>query len=436
MNIQGKIEVAKMRSLIERMEKPLTVHSAMLNEAKHILKESETTQSGAGLPTAGPSATGPGQKTRKQVSRDEFLDLLAKAEKKADDNKGQWYSMTYVNCKPVYSTKAKWRHNDVTNALKQTADLEWVDKKNKDDQGNPLKGLNKDKEWHQKLTAFNDPNVKGRGPYKSVIVVTTYMLHYKSQEKIDNAYNQEYLPKLKALRMKYAPETRVRDGVLGNNPNIRQDTGWGADIGQKNNLSKDFNMIGHRKAKTTIYLVDEQGNIGDELPEVVFKSLTAPPKQAGPEKEIAAAIGHDPALVDAYMKAKKELNQIWNSKTFTLEKILCMTTTIDHIQYYYLNDMLKTDVGKGVYANPAEMLKIGEEKVGESFKYLDDFAKGESLVSSAPKNGVVPESKEALKRDAMLLEFKINTLRLNEGNQNVINKMQQKLNWINSILKK
>ena len=53
---------------------------------------------------------------RKQVSRDEILDILNKQD---DDKKsgGKWATITYVKPVSVYKTKKSWRTDDVQKAL-------------------------------------------------------------------------------------------------------------------------------------------------------------------------------------------------------------------------------------------------------------------------------------------------------------------------------
>ena len=88
MDNKSKVEVAKMRSLMERMEKPQSYYSAMLNEEKLV---SEAIS-----------------KNRQQVTRDQIIDLLNQADNNPKNN-GLFASVTYVNYKEPYKTLMAYR---------------------------------------------------------------------------------------------------------------------------------------------------------------------------------------------------------------------------------------------------------------------------------------------------------------------------------------
>lgn len=331
MDNKSKVEVAKMRSLMERMEKPQSYYSAMLNEEKLV---SEAIS-----------------KNRQQVTRDQIIDLLNKADNNPKNN-GLFASVTYVNYKEPYKTKRSWRTDDVTNALNASAD----------------RG---EEDWHKQLTAFNQPNAKGKNPISTVVVTQRYTLHWTSQENYKKKYG-EYANALHDLRMKNGVGINS-DGMLGNNNNQRQMSDTGVQFNQTGNLSRDFNMAGS-KCKTTVYLVNDTGNIVTELPGDVLKSMTALPSAPKPEKDVAAALSGP--VLDAYMQAKAELDKSFRPQNLLFDKILCIAANVDGISYYYINDMLKTPIGKGsdVNVNPQEMLEIAKEQLGESFDAIQGFA--------------------------------------------------------------
>ena len=82
-----------------------------------------------------------------------------------------------------------------------------------------------------------------------------------------------------------------------------------------------------------------------------------------------------PAL-DAYMKAKAELDKTFKTQNFVFDKILCISATVNGKSYYYINDMLKSPIASksDVYVNPSDMVKIAEEQLGETFDAIQGFS--------------------------------------------------------------
>lgn len=295
---------------------------------------------------------------RKQVTRDEIIDLLNTADDSPINN-GKFASVTYV--KPVsvykqkrmYKGKPLWRKDDVQSALDKYADRSGED-------------------WHKNLTAFNQDDAKGNNPISTVVVAQRYLLHWISQEKFRKDY-ADYANKLSNLRMKYKLGLKS-DGKLGDNHNQRQLSDTGAQLNQTNNLSRDFNMSGS-KIKTTAYFVDENGNIVVELPSEVLKSMLAPRKERGPEKEAIETLS--PEDLQAYAKAKAELDANFSPQNLLFDRILSIAISVNGQSYYYINDKLLTPIrdNGNVNVNQQEMVKIAEEQLGENIKDLMNFSK-------------------------------------------------------------
>ena len=329
MNRQTKINTAKMLSLIDRMESRGTNNEGMLNESMHIDEAIS--------------------KNRVQVTRDQIIDILDQQDAKG--NGGKFASITYVKPETVYKTKKSWRDADVTDALSAHMDKSG-------------------EEWYKNITAYNQPDAKGKNPIGTVIAVQRYTLHWTRQESYDKAYGV-YSDALRNLRMRSGVAIPT-DGVLGDNHNQRQDGGYGnTKFSQAGNLQKDFNMAGV-KPKSTCYVVDDNGNISYEIPDNVIKSMMAQ-NVAKPEKDVAAVLS-GPAL-DAYMEAKKELAKTFRGQTLLFDRILCIAANVDGQSYYYINDMLKTPIAQksDVNVNPQAMIKIAEEQLDASFDGIQGF---------------------------------------------------------------
>ena len=82
-----------------------------------------------------------------------------------------------------------------------------------------------------------------------------------------------------------------------------------------------------------------------------------------------------PAL-DAYMKAKEELDNTFKTQNFVFDKILCISATVNGKSYYYINDKIKSPIASksDVYVNPSDMVKIAEEQLGETFDAIQGFS--------------------------------------------------------------
>lgn len=330
MNTETKVNTAKMLSLIDRMESKGTYNEGMINESMHIDEAMSN--------------------NKVQVSRDEIIDILNAQDEKG--NGGKFASITYVKPENIFKTKRSWRQNDVTDALNKHAE-------------------HSSKDWYQKLNSYNDPTVKGYNPISAVIAVQRYVLNWTRDENYKKAY-ADYKTKLSDLRMRNGVAID-RDGMLGDNHNQREKSDYGPQFNQTGNLSKDFNTA-NAKVKSTCYIVDNEGKVVSEIPNEVIKSIKALPSAVKPEREVAMALS-GPAL-DAYMKAKAELNKTFKTQNFVFDKILCISATVNGKSYYYINDMLKSPITpkSDVYVNPSDMVKIAEEQLGETFDAIQGFS--------------------------------------------------------------
>ena len=295
-------------------------------------------------------------KNRKQVSRDQIIDIL-NATDDSKENSGLFATVTYLTAKAIYKGKRKgsWRSDDVQSALEKHQDKSGED-------------------WYQKLSAFNQPDVKGDNPIYSVVIATRYKIHWHSRKHLGRAYD-EYSRKLKDLRMKHGIGLGT-DGMLGDNHNQRQQTDYGPQLNQTNNMSRDFNMAG-AETKATAYFCDENGNVVTELPMDVVYSMAAK-KTYDPYKDVEAEVKKTLSgeVLDAYAKAKSELVKTFRMKNLLFDKMLCIAASVNGQSYYYINDKVSMVVrDKGAYVNQQDMVKIAEEQLSETFEDLMRFEK-------------------------------------------------------------
>lgn len=325
--------IGKMRSLMERIERPHTGREALLNEQMHINE-----------------ATG----VSKEVTRDEIVDILDKQDETG--NGGLFATVVYAQSSPVYKTKRKgsWRSDDVNSMLDAT----------RDEFG--------DSDWHKELSDYNDDSVKSStpNPIVNVLLVTKYQLHWTTKDNYGKAYG-EYKTNLGNLRMKYNI-ARDSDGMLGDNHNQRQDLGV-AQANQTGNLSKDFNMASSEVLESTLYRVDADGNVVGEIPEAAVKAMSTPYKEPSVEKAVRDVLSDEE--IKAYMEAKKELDKKFRGRTLNFDGILAIKAYVksEGISYYYINDKGALSGKNGFPVDQSKLTEIAEENIGEKHGMITGF---------------------------------------------------------------
>lgn len=321
------------------MNKPIKLNERMLNRMiresiMRILKE--------------------GTGRRIQVSRDEILDVLNKMDDDPSSG-GKWATITYVKPVKVYTTKKKWRADDVQNALSAHSERSGED-------------------WYKNLTAYNQEGAKGKNPVSTIVVAKRYLIHWHTQDDYNKDY-AKYDDALKALRMRNGIALDS-GGMLGDNHNQRVKNDYSSQLNQTGNLSRDFNMARSEKKqlKTLIFLCDEQGNILTKLSADVMNSMLAPYKDNNVEKAVSSVLTGD--ALEAYAKAKRELDKTYQPANLLFKQILCIAANVDGQSYYYINDKLEAPIEKGgsVNVNQQSMIEIAEELLGENFEILDNYA--------------------------------------------------------------
>ena len=331
--------VGKIISLMDRMSGNMTPYEASLNEQQRIVE----------------AAT----KNRVQVTRDEILRILDEADDAQNEtNRGLFASVTYVKPANILKTKRSVDSDKLNNVLGKYQD----------------RGEEK---WHKDLTSFNSAEKSTTpNPITSVITVIRYNLRWHSLKNYNSDYNK-YNTALSDLRMSNGIAIDT-DGMLGDNHNQRQasDATNAGKFNQTGNLGRDFNMAKQvGKSKSTAYVVDENGNIVTEIPNDVMWAIhgKVSPK-GGVESYVKKQLSGE--ALEAYAKAKAELDASFNPRNLLFDRTLCICCSVNGVSYYYINDKLISAIAKGseVNVNQENMVDIAKEQLGESFDTIQGFA--------------------------------------------------------------
>lgn len=331
--------LGKIHSLIERMGSNMTSYQATLNE-EMCISEAAT-------------------KSRVQVSRDEILDILDSADDAQNTtNRGLFATVTYVKPANILKTRAKIDVDKLSSALDKHKDKS-------------------EESWHKDLTSFRDAEKSStKNPISAVITVTRYHLRWQSLKNYASDYGT-YRDALADLRMRNGIGIST-DGTLGDNHNQRQSTDAtdSAKFNQTGKLGRDYNMakkVG--KPKSTAYLVDETGHVVSELPNDVMWSIHGKTSQKGVESEVKKMLSGE--ALEAYTKAKAELDATFDGKNLLFDRTLCICCSVDGVSYYYINDNLISAIASksDVNVNPQDMVNIAKEQLGESFDVMQGFSK-------------------------------------------------------------
>lgn len=293
---------------------------------------------------------GPSGGQRIQVGRDEIIDMLNQQD---ESGVGKFVSFTYVKPKEYYKTKRNWRKDDVSSALTKY-------------------GREGNEHWYDAVNNFNTSDAVKKMNLGGIIVTTRYVLRWQTKENYNRDYTS-YANRLHDLRMRNGIALDS-NGTLGDNYNQRQQSSYGVQANQTNNLSKDFNMasvVG--KPKSTCYIVGADGMIKGEIPGEVVKSMN--PLPSGPKAERGVSDVLSGEALQAYMDAKAELDKEFIGRNFLFDRILTIVATVNGVSYYYINDALKSEIAKKseVYVNPGAMVEIAKEQLSASVEEVSNY---------------------------------------------------------------
>lgn len=289
---------------------------------------------------------------RKQVTRDEIFDVMENEAIKG----GVKVHLTYVNGKSnkvikqkVYRGNVNWKQDEMTAALDSHRDAA-------------------DKDWHKQLSDFNRDNTAlKKNPVTNIVAVQGYMFNWTTRDSYRDAYNK-YAEGLGNLRMRYGIGLES-NGVLGDNHNQRQKIDGGGQFNQNGNLSHDVNLAGAKYDKTIAYLIDDNGDIVDEIPDDVLKAMSKFSNDL--EKDVRETL--TPEQIEQYKAEKAELAKAFRAQTFNYDGILCIVAKIHNGNYfYYINDKL---VPSQIPVNQEAFKEIAEKRLGAACNAIQGFSK-------------------------------------------------------------
>ena len=319
---------------------------------------------------------------RRQVSRDEFIDIMNKS---ADSNKdsGKFASITYVKSakSDVYKTKKAWDQEGMEKALGDASDRS-------------------EDEWYKNLRSFQDGEIK-KNPVTQIVVAQRYVFHWTTPQQFD-AQQRKYYDKESDLRAQFNLPQKFRDPTVAHvksdySPMFTHNETVNTD-GSNGNMSFNFNMA-NCSCKTMAYLVDENGKIVADIPEGVFKAMRIKKKRGAPETDAVEILKDNPELLKEYTKKKEELAAEFRHQNFKSNQVLCMAANVNGESIFTINPNIMAPIEKGsnVNVDPSEWIPKAEELLGETFEDIDNFAKNNhgSVTPSSNESrlrGVVRES--------------------------------------------
>lgn len=289
--------VAKMRSLMERVEKPHTHYEACLNEEKYLNEMAKI-------------------KPRFEKKAEDVFDILDQIAN------GQFVSIGYVTAANLEIPKVK-RKNPETNRTKSYPDYE---------------------RFASELGV--ESSVGG------VIKITNYHLNYHHRQGVKKAYSQW---------KKDANDIRVAYGLkpIGTKDAYSETANYGNGIevynGKNNALQGHFyapqNTHG-ANIKSSYYLVDPEGHIvkyaGKDAQEVLrtltdeeIKRYRKAKKEPSDEKKLRE-MGREEEVIQAFRQAMADLKM--NYKNFEGNKILYICATVQGQAIVYINQNLASAV--------------------------------------------------------------------------------------------
>lgn len=230
-----------------------------------------------------------------------------------------FFSFSYVHAADFYKTKKSWRSDDVAQAMKDTG------------------------YENQELSDFNKPDTTmKKNPIKGIITITSYAnVNFNNAEGFNKGYGQRYADKKQDLNLKYGLDIMHGDSHMTDKENDsapgfftgidNTETGTGQD--HSHQIYMKLNMA-HAKGESASYIIDENGNIVEEIPTKVLFAMSKQSKPA-PNQAYEAL---DPEQLESYLAELKAIDDEFKTRKFDLDKVIYLVgSTQDHERFYYKN---------------------------------------------------------------------------------------------------
>jgi hypothetical protein len=309
-NSNFKTESAKIRSLMERMEKPHTHAQALLNEAKMIEE-----------------AIAP---TRKLKSAEEAFDILDKI------GNNKFVSIGYVTGVNM-ETPIK-RKNPATNRMKGYPD------------------------WEGLAQATGT-----EGEISGLVKVTSYNLRYNTTTAISKKYS-EYKSSVDDIRMKYGLPpmgNKSYTNTMDYGNGIKGYAGDNTDL--QGHTYSDQNTYNCTK-KAFYYPIDANGHIIGKFNRNQVLNYIKNSSRSDSGVNALRKMNAEESTIDAYTKDIEALKM--NYQRFEYSSILYVAATVDGQKIIYINDKLMRNV-EGIDINPQDFIAIAKERYAESLQEIE-----------------------------------------------------------------
>lgn len=295
-------EAAKMRSLMERMEKPHTGRQGMLNEERHLNEGVE----------------------RKVESPDKVFDILEQI------GKNNFVCVGYVTGANLDMPKVK-RINPATNRMKSFDDMET---------------FSKDMGSEEQIAAL--------------VKITSYNFRYYNNNDVKKKYGY-YKTKFNDIRLKYGlgpVSDKENDYTNTMNYGSGVDVYAGADENKNGNFYVAANTAGAR-INSVVYAINQEGHIMQELTKEQVKPYLKAKGEEVPGANALRKMGKEESEVQKYIEEVKGLNM--NYKRFEGNSILWVAATVNGQKIIYINSNIMRSVN-GININPQDFIAKARER--------------------------------------------------------------------------
>lgn len=296
-------DYVKIRSLMERVNKPQTAFQVMINENKLINEGIE----------------------RKVETPEKLFDILDQI------GKNNFVCVGYVSGANLNIPKVK-RVNPETNRMKSY-----------DDYGKFASEIGSETE------------------IGALVKITSYNFRYYNNEDLKKKYG-EYKTKVNDIRSKYGLDAI---GEKENDYKTTMNYGSGVDVysGDDENKVGNFyinaNTSGRNNIKSVVYAVDVNGNIVEELTQEQIKPYLKAKGEEVPGANALRKMNMEDDIVERYIEEIKSLN--FNYKRFEGNSILWIAATVNGQKIVYVNSNLTKTIND-ININKEDFVKKANER--------------------------------------------------------------------------
>lgn len=306
------IEIAKMRSLMERIDKPMTARQGMLNEERLINEGIE----------------------RKVKTPEEVFEILNQLK----ENK--WVCIGYVTEANLNLPKVQ-RKNPATNRMKGYEDYE----------------------------TFGG-EIGHEGEIGALVKITSYNYRYYGVENFNKKHN-EFKQSANQIRPKYGLEP-IKDKENDYHQELNYGKGvkaYGGDNEEKKgNFYVPFNSVG-ANVKSVVYIVDTNGNIVKELtPEQVKKYILVNKREIDGVSALRK-MNVEEEKIQEYIKEIQALK--FSYKQLIGNQILWIVGATDGQKIIYLNDSLEKSVND-ININKEDFINKARERYAKEINNVPE----------------------------------------------------------------